>query len=39
MKHFLQILFDICESMGKARAATFFTRQGNYEAAKKVMQD
>ncbi len=39
MKSFLKTLFAICESMGKARAATYYTRQGDYEAAKKVMQD
>ena len=39
MKKFLKTLFEICESFGKARAAAMFTRMGDYEAAKKVMQD
>jgi len=39
MKNFLKTLFAICESMGRARAATYFARQGNYEAAKKVMHE
>jgi hypothetical protein len=38
MKSFFKFLFAIGESFGKARAATYFTRIGNYEAAKKVMQ-
>ncbi len=39
MKQFLKTLFALCESLGKARAASYYSRQGNYEAAKKVMQD
>ena len=39
MKTFLKSIFAICESFGRARAATYFTRQGNYEAARKVMQE
>lgn len=39
MKSFLKTLFALCESFGKARAASYYTRQGNYEAARKVMQD
>lgn len=39
MKRFLKILFVIGESFGKARAASYFTRMGNFEAARKVMQD
>jgi len=39
IRKFLYSLFVICESFGKARAATYFTRQGNYKAARKVMQD
>ena len=38
MNKFLKLMFAIGESFGKARAATYFTRMGNYEAAKKVMQ-
>ncbi len=38
MKSFLKFLFAIGESFGKARAASYYTRQGNIEAAKKVMQ-
>ncbi len=39
MKTFLKTLLSICESVGRARAATYYSRQGNYEAAKKVMQE
>jgi len=39
MKNFLSALYSILESFGKARAASCFVRQGNYEAAKKVMQE
>jgi len=39
MKNFLQILFVFCESFGKARAATYFTRMGDYESARKVMSN
>jgi len=38
MKNFFKFLFAIGESIGKARAATYFTRQGNYEAARKIIQ-
>ena len=38
MKTILNTIYIICESFGRARAATYFTRTGNYEAAKKVMQ-
>jgi hypothetical protein len=37
MKNFLQSLISLFESMGKARAATYFTRQGDYEAARRIM--
>lgn len=39
MKNLLSTLLSIFESFGRARAATYFTRQGNYKAAKKIMQD
>ena len=39
MKSFLTTLFAIFESFGKARAATYFSRMGNYEAAKRIMQE
>jgi hypothetical protein len=39
MKNFLSVVYSVFESFGKARAATYFVRQGNYEAAKKVMQE
>lgn len=38
MKNFLSALFSIFESFARARAATYFVRQGNYAAAKRVMQ-
>lgn len=38
MKSFFKFIYSIGESFGRARAATYFTRMGNYEAAKKVMQ-
>jgi hypothetical protein len=39
MKKFLKFLFALGESFGKARAATYFTRMGNYDAARKVMAE
>ncbi len=39
MKSVLKTLFSIFESIGKVRAATHYSRMGNYEAARKVMQD
>lgn len=38
MKKVLKFLFAVGESFGKARAASYYTRQGNIEAAKKVME-
>lgn len=38
MKSFLKTLIGIFESMGHARAATYYSRMGNHEAAKKIMQ-
>lgn len=37
MKTVLQTIYSLFESIGRARAATYYTRQGNHEAAKKVM--
>lgn len=37
MKNFFNALFSIFESMGRARAATYYSRQGNHEAAKRIM--
>lgn len=39
MKSFLKTLFALCESMGRARAASYYTRMGDYESARKVMQE
>ena len=39
MKSFLNTIASFFESIGKARAATYYSRLGNYEAARKVMQD
>lgn len=39
MKKFFIKFFNICESIGRARAASYFTRLGDYEAAKKVMTE
>ncbi len=38
MRKLLKLLFAIGESFGKARAASYFTRQGDYKSARKVMQ-
>jgi len=38
MKNFAKKIFDFLEMMGKVRAATHFSRIGDYESAKKVMQ-
>lgn len=39
MKTFLESICSFFESWGKARAATYYSRMGNYEAAKKVMSE
>ena len=39
MKKFFIAFFSILESMGRARAATHFARQGDYESARRVMND
>lgn len=39
MKNFLHTILAFFESVGKAKAATYYSRMGNYEAAKKVMQE
>lgn len=38
MKSIFKFLFAVCESFGKARAASYYTRMGNVEAARKVMK-
>ena len=38
MKSLIKILFAIGESFGRARAAAYFSRQGDYESARKVMR-
>lgn len=37
MKKFLTTLFNFLESVGQARAASYYTRAGNYQAAIKIM--
>jgi len=37
MKNFLSVIKSMLESWGKARAASYYARSGDYEAAKKVM--
>ena len=39
MKSILTTLLSIFESMGKARAATYFTRIGDYDSARRIMND
>lgn len=37
MKKFWKSIYCIFESMGRARAATVFARQGNYKMAQQIM--
>jgi hypothetical protein len=37
MKNFLTTVYSILESIGRTRAAMYYARQGNYEAAKQLM--
>jgi hypothetical protein len=37
MKNFFVAVYDIFASIGRARAAAYFARQGDYQAAKEVM--
>ena len=39
MKPVFNYIYSIFESFGRARAATYFARIGNYEAARKIMAD
>lgn len=39
MKNFLKTMLSIFEGIGRARAATHYTRMGDYESARKVMQE
>ena len=39
MKKFLIYLYSVFESIGKARAASHYTRMGNYKMAKKIMSE
>ncbi len=39
MKTILKTISDFFASVGKARAATYYSRMGDYEAARRVMQD
>jgi hypothetical protein len=39
MKSFLKTVVAFFESIGKARAATYYSRMGDYESARRVMQD
>lgn len=37
MKKIFKFLFAVGESFGRARAASYFTRMGDYQSARKVM--
>ena len=39
MKNFLHAVLGLFESIGRARAATHYSRMGDYESAKRVMQE
>ncbi len=39
MKSFFNTIVAFFESVGRARAATHYTRMGDYESARKIMQD
>lgn len=39
MKSFLNTIMAFFEGVGRARAATHYTRMGDYEAARRVMQE
>jgi len=39
MKNFLQSLMTVLESVGRARAASVFARQGNYKMAQQIMTE
>ncbi len=39
MMNILKVFYSILESIGKARAATYLTRQGRIDEARKIMQD
>ncbi len=38
MKTILSNIYAFFENVGKVRAATYYTRMGDYESARKVMQ-
>jgi hypothetical protein len=37
MKQFFNVVYEILESMGRAKAAAHLSRQGHYEQAKALM--
>jgi|LakMenE18May11ns_1017448.scaffolds.fasta_scaffold9954485_10 hypothetical protein len=39
MKSFINYIWSVMDSFGRARAATYFARLGDYEAAKRVMAE
>jgi hypothetical protein len=39
MKPVINYIYSIFESFGKARAASYFARIGNYEAARRIMAE
>ena len=39
MKSIINSIWSVLDSFGRARAASHFARQGNYEAAKRVMAE
>ena len=39
MKSVIHYIFSVFESFGRARAATYFARIGDYDSAKRVMAE
>jgi hypothetical protein len=39
MKTIINYIWSVFESFGKARAASYFARIGNYEAARQIMAE
>lgn len=39
MKTFINYIWSVLDSFGRARAASYFARQGNYEAARRIMAE
>lgn len=39
MKTIINYIWSVLDSFGRARAASYFARQGNYEAARQIMAE